>query len=161
MNIKKVFVSTSLLVTVITSGLSIGHSVAEAAASLHNGWPTIRSGSSNGYVGALQADMWSSGYQSTVGTVNQSYGAGTVAAVKAYQSSKGLGADGVTGSGTWNRLDVDTYKEGNTAWTYLGASGTYETYYTLINTGTGSTLEYYLQYKSNGAVVKGGKVYNK
>ncbi|WP_339185469.1 peptidoglycan-binding domain-containing protein [Paenibacillus sp. FSL R5-0701] len=53
----------------------------------HSSWPTIK--------------LWSSGYQSTVGTVDRNFGSGTTSAVKSFQTKEGLTSDGVVGNGTW------------------------------------------------------------
>lgn len=41
------------------------------------------------------------------GTIDGNFGTGTYNAVVKYQKSKGLGADGVVGDGTWNALKAD------------------------------------------------------
>lgn len=67
-------------------------------------WPTVKSGSTGGFVSALQADLWSSGLSSTVGTIDGSFGPNTKTAVESYQSSNGLTADGSVGPLTWAKF---------------------------------------------------------
>lgn len=126
-------------------------------------FPTLRSGSSGGYVRALQANLWSSGYQSTVGTVDGNYGSGTTNGVKAFQSREGLTSDGVAGSSTWSRMDSyvrATGDYGGYVYTHPGST-TYETYYTYYATNADVTMTYYLRYRSNKNVVSSGVVFQR
>jgi peptidoglycan hydrolase-like protein with peptidoglycan-binding domain len=63
---------------------------------------TLEAGSEGNAVRVLQTKLKSLGFYS--GTVDGSYGAGTTAAVKAFQAANGLTADGKAGSGTLNKL---------------------------------------------------------
>lgn len=65
-------------------------------------YPTLQQGSSNSAaVKVLQCELRQSG--STI-TADGIFGAGTLAAVKSFQSSKGLVADGIVGAKTWTAL---------------------------------------------------------
>lgn len=124
------------------------------------GWPTLRQGSSGGYVRALQSNLWAFGYQSTVGSVDGSFGAGVTSGVKAFQSREGLTSDGVMGSGSWTRMsnyvvtEVTDYSFN--LWT--PHSSTYWVTYVHPG-GNTSTLNYNLLYKSNNSTVNSGRVY--
>ncbi|MGC6585135.1 peptidoglycan-binding domain-containing protein [Paenibacillus sp. Dod16] len=124
------------------------------------GWPTLRQGSTGGYVRALQSNLWASGYQSTVGTIDGSFGSGVTSAVKAFQSREGLTADGVVGSGSWNAMNkyVSTLV---TDYEFEFRSPYSSTYYVTYvhSSGSTSTLNYYLKYKSNHSIVNSGRVY--
>nr|WP_279615631.1 peptidoglycan-binding domain-containing protein [Paenibacillus lactis] len=72
-----------------------------------SGWPTQRQGSSRDYVQAVQAvqaNMWSTGYMSTLGSIDGQYGSNTVSAVKSFQSRQGLASDGITGPSTCDEM---------------------------------------------------------
>jgi N-acetyl-anhydromuramyl-L-alanine amidase AmpD len=62
---------------------------------------TVRRGDSGDAVRAAQSQLASKGYGLTV---DGAFGAGTETAVKSFQSSRGLSADGVVGLDTWSRL---------------------------------------------------------
>lgn len=66
-----------------------------------SGLPTLRFGDRGDSVKALQRLLVSNGYFIKIDGV---YGALTEAAVKAFQSGRGLKADGVVGSRTWGVL---------------------------------------------------------
>lgn len=66
-----------------------------------SGLPTLRFGARGDSVKALQRLLVSNGYFVKIDGV---YGALTEAAVKAFQSGRGLRADGVVGSRTWGVL---------------------------------------------------------
>lgn len=63
---------------------------------------TLKEGSEGSAVRTLQTKLKSLGYYT--GSVDGSYGSGTVEAVKAFQRGNGLSADGKAGSGTINKL---------------------------------------------------------
>lgn len=63
--------------------------------------PTVRSGSHGAAVRALQVELRAAGHSVAVDGV---FGAGTKAAVIAYQKTKGLTADGIVGAKTWGSL---------------------------------------------------------
>ncbi|MBP1896877.1 peptidoglycan-binding domain-containing protein [Paenibacillus lactis] len=159
---KKAFSKVLLLASSISLSSIIFLGTA-ADALFREEFPTLRSGSSGGYVRALQANLWSSGYQSTVGTVDGSYGSGTTNAVKAFQSREGLTSDGVAGSGTWSRMDTYVMPTGGYGqYRYLHpGSTTYETIYSYYATNVDVTMSYYLQYRSNGNVVSSGLVFQR
>jgi peptidoglycan hydrolase-like protein with peptidoglycan-binding domain len=62
---------------------------------------TVRHNDNNIVVNALQRELVKHGHSVTI---DGSFGAGTLAAVKSFQSSKGLGPDGVVGPNTWAAL---------------------------------------------------------
>lgn len=64
--------------------------------------PTLKPGSRGAEVTELQATLKLLGYYG--GTVDGVYGQSTVSAVSQFQQAAGLGADGITGPATWNRL---------------------------------------------------------
>ncbi|PSB28115.1 peptidoglycan-binding domain-containing protein [Stenomitos frigidus] len=64
--------------------------------------PTLKPGSRGAEVTELQAALKLLGYYG--GTVDGFYGQSTVSAVSQFQQAAGLGADGITGPATWNRL---------------------------------------------------------
>lgn len=146
---------STLLVTLIAS-LGISGVVSAAVAQDFNNFPTRTQGSTGGYVKALQANLWSSGYQSTVGTVDGSFGPGTTSAVKSFQSSQGLTADGSVGPATWKKMSGYIVNESLNLFYYShpGSTTYMTTYY-----ATDTTMEYSLRYRSNGSVVSSGRVY--
>jgi peptidoglycan hydrolase-like protein with peptidoglycan-binding domain len=68
-----------------------------------NGWPTLRRGNKSVYVGQLQQLLKDLGY-AEVGAVDKSFGPKTQAAVKHFQSDKGISSDGVVGPITKSKL---------------------------------------------------------
>lgn len=125
-------------------------------------WPNLSQGSSGGFVGSLQADLWSSGLSATVGTIDHSFGSATKNAVKSYQTAEGLTSDGSVGPGTKSKLESYTTNLSPTSRMYRNSgSTTYQTYYSLTPDGAGGqSLSYYLEYRSNGALVKSGTVFS-
>jgi len=67
--------------------------------------PTLRQGARGEPVRALQARLNVLGFKS--GTADGVFGAKTLAAVKAFQQSRGLVADGVVGPKTWDKLGIN------------------------------------------------------
>jgi len=65
-------------------------------------YPTVKYGSTGSYVGKLQERLNALGYN--CGSVDGSFGAKTLAAVKAYQKKAGLSVDGIVGAKTWAAL---------------------------------------------------------
>ncbi|MDF2889801.1 MAG: hypothetical protein K0R80_168 [Clostridia bacterium] len=63
--------------------------------------PTLKRGMNNGYVKNLQVALNKYGYKLSV---DGDFGAKTEGAVRDFQRSKGLIADGIVGPKTWNRL---------------------------------------------------------
>lgn len=125
-------------------------------------WPTVGTGyiTSGGYVSALQADLWSSGYQSTVGNVDGIFGSATRTAVESFQTGEGLTSDGVVGSNTWSAFeDYNLYDSPNTRIYRHPGSTTYEVYYSLGTDSVNQWVYYYLRYRSNGYVVSSGPVW--
>ena len=82
-----------LIIVLLVSACSVA-----AAAS----YPTLRKGSKGSEVTRLQNALKSLGYYNIA--VDGIYGKGTVAAVKAFQSAKGLSVDGVAGPKTLTKL---------------------------------------------------------
>jgi lysozyme len=83
---------------------------------------TLQNGSNGGEVTMLQRALSLLGYNCTV---DGSFGPGTQAAVEQFQTAKGLTADGVAGTNTWNVLDslaphgMDIYRNDNITWAGL------------------------------------------
>lgn len=124
-------------------------------------YPTVRSGSTGGFVEVVQANMWSSGYMSTVGNIDGIYGTKTITAVKDYQNRQGITADGITGPATWKQMDryiTYTYPgSGHWYYTHPGTT-TYQTNIFNYSDGdTGTITNWTLTYKSgNGYIVDSG-----
>jgi metallophosphoesterase (TIGR03767 family) len=66
-------------------------------------WPTVQQGAGTARVKAIQYLL--NGHGAAL-TVDGSFGAGTAAAVRSFQSAAGLSADGVVGPATWQALIV-------------------------------------------------------
>lgn len=75
-----------------------------------------------GFVGALQSNLWASGYRSTVGSVDEIFGSATRSGIINYQRAYGLTADGIAGRATWGRMDQQTRNHSSTFRTYNGTS---------------------------------------
>ena len=80
-------------------------SAAKSSTPVSSTGETLRQGAEGGAVRALQKQLKALGYYH--GTVDGSYGAATVEAVKAFQRNNGLTADVVAGSTTLNKLYGD------------------------------------------------------
>ncbi|MGI5839991.1 MAG: LysM peptidoglycan-binding domain-containing protein, partial [bacterium] len=65
-------------------------------------FPVLRRGSDGPYVTFLQQRLVDLGF--SPGVIDGIFGTGTEAAVRAFQTSRGLAADGVVGAATWNAL---------------------------------------------------------
>ncbi|ASN82815.1 peptidoglycan-binding domain-containing protein [Deinococcus ficus] len=77
---------------------------------------TVRQGDSNNAVRALQ-DQLKNGYGYTSVTVDGAFGPATDAAVRDFQTSRGLGADGIVGLNTWHGLVTGASTAGSTSGT--------------------------------------------
>lgn len=66
--------------------------------------PTLRMGEQGDPVRALQTRLNALGFKA--GSADGIFGDGTLSAVKAFQKSKGLTADGVVGAKTWDKLGI-------------------------------------------------------
>lgn len=82
-------------------------------------WPVLRQGSAGSDVSAVQHLLTARGYGTTV---DGSFGPGTKSKVVAFQSSRGLAADGVVGANTWSKL-VTTVRQGDSS-SYVRAAQT-------------------------------------
>ncbi|MGA9525199.1 MAG: D-alanyl-D-alanine carboxypeptidase family protein [Myxococcaceae bacterium] len=85
--------------------------------------PTLRQGSRGSAVVSLQKKLSAAGFNP--GAADGDFGPKTLAAVKAFQRSKGLAADGVVGPKTWAKLGV----QGASATTSSSSGGTTVTGY--------------------------------
>ncbi|MPY20061.1 peptidoglycan-binding domain-containing protein [Paenibacillus glucanolyticus] len=157
---KKMKTILSLTLASVALVGSLGISGQAYADNDFRGWPTLRSGSTGGYVRALQSNLWAYGYQSTVGSVDGSFGSGVTSAVRAFQTKFGLTSDGVVGSGTWNRMSQNVVTEATDYIFYLDTpySSTYWVNYYHPGANT-STLNYDLMYKGGNSTVNTGRVY--
>lgn len=122
------------------------------------GWPTLKKGSSGGYVSGLQASLYAFGQQPSVGAVDGSFGSGTETGLINFQTNTGLVADGIAGSNTWSEFNDWTTFETYTIW-YLDTSysSTYWTGFGLTNNET--QLNYRVYYKGSNTTVYSGTVY--
>ena len=100
----------SVLALLLAATLGVGLSLTTAAPSYAATYPTLSTGSSGANVTSLQFLLTSRGYSTTA---DGDYGSGTKAAVTAFQSSRGLGADGIAGPATFSAL-VSTVRQGDT-----------------------------------------------
>lgn len=76
------------------------------------GYPLIKQGSLSVYVLIAQDDLNTLGY--TTGGLDGMFGSRTAAAVRNYQASRGLSADGIVGCNTWRSLQEDVVGTGRT-----------------------------------------------
>src|SRR5688500_13100636 len=81
---------------------SSAQSISSSAQALTSSKPTLRSGSKGAAVKELQVRLKAAGFNP--GTADGAFGPKTLAAVKAFQKSRGLSADGVVGPKTWGKL---------------------------------------------------------
>ena len=79
------------------------------------GFPLIRRGSRGHYVCIAQDDLNTLGYRT--GGLDGVFGEQTYNAVKRYQSSRGLSADGIIGCNTWRSLQENVVGTGSTSTT--------------------------------------------
>ena len=79
------------------------------------GYPLIRRGSISTYVLIAQDDLNTLGYRT--GGLDGIFGAKTQEAVRNYQRSRGLPADGIVGCNTWRSLQEDVVGTGRTSTT--------------------------------------------
>lgn len=78
-------------------------------------FPLIRRGSRGNYVCIAQDDLNTLGYRT--GGLDGVFGEQTYNAVKRYQSSRGLSADGIIGCNTWRSLQENVVGTGSTSTT--------------------------------------------
>jgi peptidoglycan hydrolase-like protein with peptidoglycan-binding domain len=100
----------SALALLLATTLGVGLSLTTAPPAYAATYPTLATGSTGANVTSLQYLLTSQGYSTTA---DGDYGSGTKAAVTAFQSSRGLGADGVAGPATFSAL-VSTVRQGST-----------------------------------------------
>lgn len=81
------------------------------------GYPLVRQGSRGVYVCILQDGLTTLGYNT--GGLDGVFGSRTRESVIAYQNSKGLVADGLVGTNTWNSLMADVVGRGASDTTVL------------------------------------------
>jgi len=79
------------------------------------GYPQIKRGSISTYVLIAQDDLNTLGY--STGGLDGIFGTQTENAVRAYQQSRGLEADGIVGCNTWRSLQENVVGTGRTATT--------------------------------------------
>lgn len=79
------------------------------------GYPLIKRGSISTYVLIAQDDLNTLGYKT--GGLDGIFGGRTEEAVRSYQRSRGLGADGIVGCNTWRSLQEDVVGTGRTSTT--------------------------------------------
>ena len=79
------------------------------------GYPLIRRGSISTYVLIAQDDLNTLGF--STGGLDGIFGSRTENAVKKYQQSRGLSADGIVGCNTWRSLQEDVVGTGRTSTT--------------------------------------------
>ncbi|MEV1286518.1 D-Ala-D-Ala carboxypeptidase family metallohydrolase [Micromonospora sp. NPDC049679] len=95
----------ALAVSVLTTGLvSLGSAAPAAADGCYTWSGTLREGSTGEAVRQLQIRVAGWVGQDEVLSVDGEYGARTAAAVKRFQAGYGLGADGVAGPQTFNKI---------------------------------------------------------
>lgn len=80
-----------------------------------SGFPTLKRGSLSNYVLIAQDDLNTLGFRT--GGLDGIFGAATQNAVKNYQNSRGLVADGIVGCNTWRSLQEDVVGTGPTSTT--------------------------------------------
>ncbi|MCF2557894.1 MAG: peptidoglycan-binding protein [Bacteroidales bacterium] len=78
-----------------------------------SGYPTLRSGATGVYVLIMQDALNALGYSTR--TLDGKFGPNTLSALKAFQCSVGLSADGVCGCNTWKKLTSAALGIGRTA----------------------------------------------
>ena len=79
------------------------------------GFPHLKSGSLSNYVLIAQDDLNTLGYRT--GGLDGIFGAATQDAVRRYQASVGLSADGIIGCNTWRSLQEAVVGTGRTSTT--------------------------------------------
>ena len=80
-----------------------------------SGYPLIKQGSISTYVLIAQDDLNTLGF--STGSLDGIFGAKTKDAVRRYQTSRGLSADGIVGCNTWRSLQEDVVGTGRTSTT--------------------------------------------
>lgn len=80
----------------------------------HTGRPELSKGSQGGWVRIAQGELWGNGFYPS-GGIDGDFGDGTYRATRNFQSSQGIGVDGVIGPVTWGRLvgSLPTVQQGS------------------------------------------------
>ena len=157
MGIKRKFLVITIVLILLSPFFGINESKA-ASYSIDN-WstfPIINYGytTSGAFVGFAQSLLYSTGLSHTVGTLDRSYGEKTRAAVRSFQSSSGLTADGSVGPNTWSRFKQYATRVPN-GYRYRNGSTVYSTYLRSYAAG-GDTVGYYWSLYFNGDVYDSG-----
>lgn len=123
-------------------------------------WAVVGNGytTRGGFVGALQSNLWASGYSSTVGTVDQIFGSATRSGVINFQRKYGLATDGIVGRGTWGKMDQMTSKINGGMRVFRGSSSSYQVDYIEGNSFGGANT-YVLRNSNTGAYIKTGQMW--
>lgn len=150
---KKKVLSVSSLV--LAGSLMFG-GMASALGFIDAGFPTLRQGSSGGYVKGLQASLYAYGEAGAVGSIDGSFGSGTTTALKNMQRKNGLTADGVAGRGTWVQMEMNSLY-GVNSWTVHTPYST--TYQASFYHPSSNSLRYVLEQKNTNNTISGGLVY--
>lgn len=100
---------TPVLTLLLALGLSAGLTVGLASPAQAATYPTLSTGSTGANVTSLQHLLTSRGYATAA---DGDFGSGTKSAVTAFQSSRGLSADGIAGPATFSAL-VSTVRQGD------------------------------------------------
>ena len=79
------------------------------------GFPQLKRGSLSNYVFIAQDDLNTLGYRT--GGLDGIFGSATQDAVRRYQASRGLAADGIIGCNTWRSLQENVVGTGRTSTT--------------------------------------------
>lgn len=140
-------------------------SKAEAATYSFTNWssfPVLGSGytTSGNFVGFAQSLLYSAALSGTVGTIDKSYGSKTQAAVKSYQTKKGLTSDGYFGPSTWKSFQNNSYRTSTSSYTHQDGSSTYETVLYYYAVGDGSVNYNYNLYYMGSTVSSYGNLWS-
>ncbi|MDN7120966.1 peptidoglycan-binding protein [Nocardioides sp. ChNu-153] len=98
-----------LAAVVLTLVTALGLALTAAAPPAQAAWPVLQQGSSGPDVTAVQHLLTARGHATGA---DGAFGPGTASSVRAFQSARGLAADGVVGQATWGALVV-TVRQGD------------------------------------------------
>lgn len=121
----------------VEGGVSYSSSTSSSSSSGGSG-PTLKSGAQGDPVKKLQARLNELGFD--CGGVDGDFGNNTASAVKRFQASRGLEADGVVGPNTWNKLGINvsgsvSYASGVSGASSASSSAIVQGAYRLHNSG--------------------------